>query len=266
MRYERQASLVEAARALAMEMRLAERWDRSLGARFAENIAAFNSDPAVIKQALGRRKTYLTYPAVALPEDRPQTALRPMLEVRRSQAPSAAPVPLRTISALLRDAFGVTQTVRTHVADVVVHKRSYPSPGALYPCEVYLLANEVEGLDRGVYHFDATRGSLSALRTALPEDELCAPFYGLSEAFPCAVAVTGVLSRVIEKYALRAYRFMLLEAGHMGQNACLAAASLDLACNPWGAFYDAELNGLLGVDGRDEAAIHVLLVGRRDAA
>ena len=45
------------------------------------------------------------------------------------------------------------------------------------------------------------------------------------------------------KYGLRGYRFALLEAGHVMQNAVLAAAALALPALPVGGFYDRRLDG-----------------------
>jgi SagB-type dehydrogenase family enzyme len=63
------------------------------------------------------------------------------------------------------------------------------------------------------------------------------------------------------KYGQRAYRFTLLEAGHVAQNALLAAAALGLAAVPLGGFYDRKVDAFLGVDGLQEAALYLLPVG-----
>ena len=52
------------------------------------------------------------------------------------------------------------------------------------------------------------------------------------------VMLTGMPGRSQIKYQERAYRFMLLEAGHTAENILLAAASLDLAATPVGGFID----------------------------
>ncbi|HEY68776.1 MAG TPA: SagB/ThcOx family dehydrogenase, partial [Thermoflexia bacterium] len=60
----------------------------------------------------------------------------------------------------------------------------------------------------------------------------------------------------------RAYRYVLLEAGHIGQNLYLAATSMGLGACAVGAFLDDDLNDLLGLDGKDEAALYIISVGK----
>jgi SagB-type dehydrogenase family enzyme len=63
------------------------------------------------------------------------------------------------------------------------------------------------------------------------------------------------------RYRHRSYRYGLLEAGHLGQNTYLAATSMGLGACAVGAFFDDDLNDMLGVDGRTEAGVYVLAVG-----
>jgi nitroreductase len=52
-----------------------------------------------------------------------------------------------------------------------------------------------------------------------------------------------------------------MEAGHIAQNLALESVSLGLGSVCAGAFYDDDLNALLGVDGAAEAAIYLEAVG-----
>ncbi len=72
---------------------------------------------------------------------------------------------------------------------------------------------------------------------------------------------TAVVERTKWKYRERGYRYLYLDAGHIGQNLYLAAASLRLGCCTIGAFYDDEVNQLIGVDGKEETAIYLGAVG-----
>jgi SagB-type dehydrogenase family enzyme len=73
--------------------------------------------------------------------------------------------------------------------------------------------------------------------------------------------LTVIFQRMRFKYRDRTYRYGLVEAGHLGQNLYLAAESLGLGACAVGAFLDDEMNAMLGVDGRDEAAVYMLSLG-----
>lgn len=139
-------------------------------------------------------------------------------------------------------------------------RRTIPSGGALYPLELYVFATSIEDVPPGLYHFDPFDRCLELLSTdatrlarALVDPELARA--------PAILAITGVFWRSRFKYGQRGYRFTLIEAGHAMQNALLTAAALGLAALPIGGYYDAILDGALGVNGVDESTVYVLAVG-----
>ena len=89
---------------------------------------------------------------------------------------------------------------------------------------------------------------------------------GLEQEFLGEAALVWILTvrlqRVRWKYGERAYRYALLEAGHIAQNVYLAATALGLGACAVGAFLDDDLHRLLGIDGREEFALYLLAVGR----
>ena len=64
-----------------------------------------------------------------------------------------------------------------------------------------------------------------------------------------AILLSVNFDRTVAKYGNRGYRYCLLEVGHIAQNFCLVAASLDLAVLCHGAFYDDFANALSAADG-----------------
>lgn len=142
-------------------------------------------------------------------------------------------------------------------------RRTFPSSGALYPIEVYAVVNSVEGLERGLYHYDPERNALHVLRRADLRDRIARD--GLGQSFLGAAGVvlclTVIPDRMRFRYRHRSYRYGLLEAGHLGQNTYLAATAMGLGACAVGAFFDDSLNDLIGVDGRNEAVVYVLSVG-----
>jgi SagB-type dehydrogenase family enzyme len=142
--------------------------------------------------------------------------------------------------------------------------RSAPSAGALYPVETYLVVNRVEGLDPGLYHYDAFDAVLQLLKEGGLGAQAAAASLDQPMAAHAAVAFvwTAIVERGKWKYRERAYRYIYLDAGHIGQNLCLAATALGLGCCTIGAFYDEEVNRLVDVDGVSETALYMGAVGK----
>ena len=121
----------------------------------------------------------------------------------------------------------------------------------------------MEGLEKGVYHYnieehvleELNRGDFSAEAAhAALEQKACA------EA-PVVLVWTAVFERSKWKYAQRAYRYVYLDAGHIAENLALAATGSGLASCQIGAFFDDEVNQIIGVDGEDESALYLSVVG-----
>jgi SagB-type dehydrogenase family enzyme len=143
-------------------------------------------------------------------------------------------------------------------------RRTAPSSGALYPIEVYAVVHRVDGIEPGVYHYAYREHALERIRAGdfraqVVEQGIAQEFLG-----ECGVVLflTMIMQRMRPKYQDRSYRYGLLEAGHLGENAYLAATSMGLGACGVGAFMDDAINGMLGVDGVEEAAVYMLAAGR----
>jgi SagB-type dehydrogenase family enzyme len=68
---------------------------------------------------------------------------------------------------------------------------------------------------------------------------------------------TAVIPRTKWKYRKRCYRYTCLDAGHIGKNLYLAAEDLGLGYCTIGAFYDEQINQLIGLDGIEETTIYL---------
>jgi SagB-type dehydrogenase family enzyme len=145
------------------------------------------------------------------------------------------------------------------------HKlRAAPSAGALYPIEIYVVVHRVEDLQPGLYHYAVKDHALELLRSRDLRGEIvrCGLMQGFLGQANVVLVFTAILQRLRWKYRERAYRYALLEAGHLGQNVYLVATSMGVGACAVGAFEDDDLNAILGVDGKEEAAIYMLAVGK----
>jgi SagB-type dehydrogenase family enzyme len=144
--------------------------------------------------------------------------------------------------------------------------RTTGSAGGLYPIEVYLVATRVSGLAVGVYHYRPVPPGLTAIR--LDEEGEVAALLASSVLDPegaeqaaGALVLTARFGRSADKYGERGYRYVLIETGQLVQTLALGAAATGAGLVCHGAFYDAAVNRLLGLDGVGEAATAVLLLG-----
>jgi SagB-type dehydrogenase family enzyme len=180
------------------------------------------------------------------------------LEARRSVRDyDDQPLSVTTLSRLLHAAQGITEERRAF--------RAAPSAGALYPIEIYPVVHSVAGLASGIYHYAARAHALECLQRGDFGNQVMQA--GLYQGFLGQAGVCFLLSAVFQrsrwKYHERAYRYVMLEAGHIGQNLYLAATSMGLGACAVGAFYDDQLNGMLQLNTQEEAVLYLISVGRR---
>ncbi|MGD2104496.1 MAG: SagB/ThcOx family dehydrogenase [Anaerolineae bacterium] len=209
----------------------------------------------------GRPSTYKTYPdADRIPLPDPggfrRMTVEDGIQTRRSVRDySEEPLSLAALSGLLHAAQGITEERRKF--------RAAPSAGALYPIEPYVVVQRIEALHPGIYHYAVEAHELEVLQLGDFRDRVTRA--GLYQAFLGQAAACFVLSAVFQrsrwKYRKRAYRYVLLETGHIAQNLYLAATSMGLGACAVGAFYDDQVNRLLGLDGQEEAALYIISVG-----
>lgn len=146
--------------------------------------------------------------------------------------------------------------------------KTSPSGGARHPLEVYLFALRVAGLPRGIYHYRADRNSLELLSPHANPTRLVKLCAGQKWVRNCSAlfVMTAVFPRVMWRYHFsRAYRVVLLEAGHFCQTFCLVATWLGLAPFCTAALMDAKLERELGLDGVNETVLYAAGLGRKIA-
>jgi SagB-type dehydrogenase family enzyme len=208
-------------------------------------------------------ETYKTYPGaktVPLPKEFPTKSL-PIDEILRNRKSirtySTKPVSLSELAFLLWASTGIQR---------VEHRmefRTSPSAGALYPIETYLVINNVEGLEQGIYHYNIQAHVLEQLKVGFFGQQLADASLGqlMVAESPVAFVWTGVFERSKWKYMQRAYRYVYLDAGIVGENLALASVGVGFGSCQIGAFFDDEVNELLEVDGEKESVLYLSVVG-----
>jgi SagB-type dehydrogenase family enzyme len=170
---------------------------------------------------------------------------------------------LETVSQLLSLVWGVTGYRHSPRFGKLFLKTS-PSGGARHPGEVYLMALRVKGLRAGLYHYDPVRHRLERISTNASYEKAwlyCARQHFVRNA-AALFLMTAMFPRTMWKYHhARAYRVVLLDAGHLCQTFCLVATWLGLAPFCTAAVKDTLIEKDLGIDGIRESVLYVAGVG-----
>ncbi len=176
---------------------------------------------------------------------------------------SPRPVELSALSTLLGLSFGVRWWVDLPRLGRVALKTS-PSGGARHPIETYVLARRVANLPPGLYHYAADKHCLERLKRGASSSQLARylagqKWYGRAAAL---VLMAGAFGRPQWKYqSPRAYRAVLIDAGHLCQTFCLVATWLGLAPFCSMALADSRIEADLGIDGVAESVLYAAGVG-----
>lgn len=193
--------------------------------------------------------------------DVPKIDLRKAIENRVSvRKYSDKPLTLNELTWLLWATQGIKETGE------IFTRRTVPSAGARHAFETFILVNNVEGLEPGVYRYLAIDHKL--VEYDLSEgiaDKLAEGAYGQSMVKNGAATFiwVAVPYRISWRYGERSYRYMHLDAGHVSQNLYLACESIDAGCCVIAAFYDEKMNEYLGLDGKDLFVIYLQALGKK---
>jgi SagB-type dehydrogenase family enzyme len=141
--------------------------------------------------------------------------------------------------------------------------RATPSAGGLYPLELYALLRSATGLEPGTWHYTPITHGLERMAGPIPSPTVRELFAGQAPVAEAAavVVMAAAVRRCMPKYGDRAYRYLLIEVGHAGQNVNLAAACLGLGSLDVGAFADLELGAALGLDPELQIPLYAVAVG-----
>jgi SagB-type dehydrogenase family enzyme len=208
-------------------------------------------------------KTYKTYPdSPKIKLDNPDVeGGKPLWETIRDRQSIRSyrntPLEKKHLSQLLWATQGISREA------MGFEFRTSPSAGALYPVETYLVLNNVEAIEPGVYHYEVKNHQLEQLKKGDFRIDIARAALDQDMAYSANVVFvwTALFERSKWKYKQRAYRYVYLDAGHIAENLALSAVSLGLGTCQIGALYDEEVNHLVAIDGKEESILYMSAVG-----
>ncbi|MBW4468695.1 MAG: SagB/ThcOx family dehydrogenase [Pegethrix bostrychoides GSE-TBD4-15B] len=129
--------------------------------------------------------------------------------------------------------------------------------------ETFIAVSGVDGLEEGCYYYAPRSQELRQIRFKNFRQELhmlCLQ-QNLGRDAGAVLFHTADLDKAIAQYGDRAYRYLHMDAGHLGQRLNLAAIQLGLGVSGIAGFFDDAVNEVLGIPA-DEAVLYITTLGQ----
>jgi len=209
-------------------------------------------------------KNYPRFKKIKLPK--PKKISKQLYEVILSRSSirnfNKKSITIREISEILYYSCGITNYHNSKSIDET--KRSYPSAGGRYPIEIYLAIFKCEGIKPGIYYYNVKGHYLELMIPGNHMNKINGVTYqDMIIKSSITFLLTGVFSRTQVKYGTRAYRYILLDLGHMAQNIYLVSTNLQIGCCTIGGFSDEKINNFLDLD-KSEQVLYMGVLGKYD--
>lgn len=214
-------------------------------------------------------KDYPRLTKINLEDNAPKSDIFDIIKKRKSSRDfTRAPISKREISLLLKYSCG---NIGPFGKDR--KRRAQPSGGGLFPIEAYPIvfrpstsSGQVPDSDlpAGLYHYNVKDHALDILwDREFNNEEIDKLFtYPWVKDASAVILMTSVFFRNQNKYGERGYRYILHEAGHIGQNIYLVCEALGMKCCALGGTEDKKIEELIDVDGITESLVYAIAVGK----
>ncbi len=164
----------------------------------------------------------------------------------------------------------MTQTQLTQILDFAYHPELYQNQGldgtpdyfALDWIKTFVAVSGVRGLEAGCYYYAPQASELRQIRFKNFRSELHHLSLGQELGRDAAAVVfqTANLETAITEFGERAYRYLHMDAGHLGQRLNLAAMQLNLGASGIAGFFDDQVNEVLGIP-VDDVVLYLTTLG-----
>ena len=181
--------------------------------------------PPAIKARTGEKIVLPAPDSLTMPEITLAQAINQRKSLRKY---SNKPLSLQELSFMLWATCWVKEYHSTIYNEFT--RRNVPSAGSRHPMECYLLINKVESVQPGLYYYHPLEHTLIKINTS---SEIAQEIYQacLEQSMVIEDAVTFIFTavpyRASWRYQQRAYRYLYVDVGHIGQNVHLAAEAIE---------------------------------------
>ncbi len=130
--------------------------------------------------------------------------------------------------------------------------------------ETFVAVSNVETLESGCYYYAPQAEELRQIRFNQFHQDLHFLCLGQDLGRDAGVVIfhTANLAAAVAKYGDRAYRYLHMDAGHLGQRLNLAATRRELGVSGIAGFFDDQVNELLSIPA-EEAVLYITTVGQK---
>jgi SagB-type dehydrogenase family enzyme len=175
-------------------------------------------------------------------------------------------VTLENLSYFLYNSSRIKKIVNS--PEGMVTRRPYPSGGARYPLEIYVVNNKIDGIERGIHYYDPLKHRMILLnRNRRYQEkfnsfllEVQSPF--LKRAPDVAFVITAVFARTMWKYKNIGLSLIMSDLGCLYQTMYLIATDMNLAPCPLGKTHESLIRDWLKLNWFKESHVGTFLMGR----
>jgi SagB-type dehydrogenase family enzyme len=216
-------------------------------------------------------KIYTKLPSIFLPSDFSQphidaiTCIKTVKTINSMTADATnttnLQLDIRKLAEILFFSAGITREMKYMYGSY--YMRAAPATGALYPIELYIVCQDIPGLNAGIYHFCPGDFTFTELRSGDYRAELATAAGDNKNIMtsPITIVFTSIAWRNAWKYEARSYRHWFWDSGVIAANLTATAASSHLQPFLILGFVDDTVNHMLYLDDKKEATIAMTAIG-----
>ncbi len=235
---------------------------------FRIGISRFRARDALLSFAM-RGKKEKAVETIKLPQAKKiRASFSAVLQARRSVRIFSGSIPLKDFATILYYSQGITGHLTLKDKEVDAERimlRATPSGGGFYPVKLYIVAWNIEDLDKGIYEYCPHHHSLRLVEKGYSEEDLKGlAGFGDIKVETCAFCMVYVyeLYTNSHKYGDAGTAYAFIEAGEIAQNAQLTTTALGYGACDIGGYNKQFIEKSFGLDGISKQVVHFTIFGK----
>ena len=241
---------------------LAMQRQRSYGGR-APMSKRVGKSPSPVKKVNGLSSTVL--PKITIRDYGKDTLVETLEERRSIREYSKNCMNVKSLSRFLYRSARIKKIWQSK--EGILTKRPYPSGGARYPLEIYVLNNKVNGIVKGIHYYDPLKHKLVLVnQNKNYQKKFNAFLWGVQKPLmnrepDVVLIITAVFARTMWKYRNLGISLIMSDLGCLYQTMYLVATEMNLAPCPIGKIDEELVRKWLSLNWFEESHIGTFMLG-----